>query len=303
MTAIAVAHPTTSPFRPESPCTAACIDAGGPQVGWPTRAARIVALIVVVALTAASAALVRLVPGVTRRRHAASLVMRSAARGMLAVLGVDIHGPVPLPDRRTLVVANHISWLDIVALLASDTTSRLRLVAKVEVARWPVIGPLAAAIGTIFIDRTRPLTLRETVADVRHALAGGDVVVAFAEGTTCCGVHRAPYRPAMFQAALDSSARVVPLAIRYADEHGETVTEPAFIGDETLVTSIRRLVGRRTTRVHLRVGPALTPQPGAGRRRVARVADRVTARELRGTPVLKLPRPATTAPSLTPASV
>jgi hypothetical protein len=107
----------------------------------------------------------------------------------------------------------------------------------------------------------------------------------------------------MFQAALDASARVVPLAIRYANEQGETVTEPAFIGDETLVTSIWRLVGRRATRVHLRVGPALAPQPGAGRRRVARVADRVTARELRGTPVLKLPRPATTAPSLTPASV
>lgn len=293
-----------SPFRPRSFCGVGCVDDGPPEVGLPLRVIRLGTLAAMVVVTFLSAAVVRLVPGVARRRRAASLVVRSAARATLALLGVERESRVRLPAERALVVANHISWLDVVAVLAErSSTGRLRLVAKVEVARWPVIGGLAELIGTIFIDRCRPLTLPDTVNAVRDALNGGDVVVVFAEGTTCCGVHRAPYRPAMFQAAVDASARVVPVTIRYADRHGTVTTVPAFLGDETLVASIRRLAGRRTTRVGIRVGAALHPGPGADRRHLAAAAQHVTAREVRRTAVVPMARPATVLPTLTTAGV
>ena len=270
---IARPKPATSPFRPASPCGPACVISASRRMPWPVRAARLVALIVVVCAAAVGAGLVRLRRSDRSRRRAGRRILRRTARAILAVLGVRFDPLVALPRECALVVANHISWLDIVALLASDAGGRLRLVAKVEVGTWPVIGRLARLAGAIFIDRGRPRTLPDTLTHVRDALSSGDVVVVFAEGTTCCGTHRAPYRPAMFQAALDAGARVVPLSIGYTTGDGETTTAPAFLGDETLATSIARVVGEPALHIGMRVGPTLYPQRGADRRRLARAAS------------------------------
>jgi 1-acyl-sn-glycerol-3-phosphate acyltransferase len=295
-------RPTTSPFRPVSPCDSACIVASERRVAWPTRAARIVALVAVMCAAAIAASSIRLRPSEPARRRAGSRVLRRTARAVLTVLGIRFDASLALPGASALVVANHISWLDIVALLASDASDRLRLVAKVEVATWPVIGRLATLAGAIFIDRRRPRTLPDTVIEVRDALAAGDIVVVFAEGTTCCGTHRAPYSPAMFQAALDAGARIVPLSIRYLTDDGETTTAPAFIGDETLATSIVRVVGEPAVHIGMRTGPTLYPQDGADRRRLARAAQQAAAREVRRTCVMvAIPRTATTPTTLTTA--
>ncbi len=275
---IAGPKPATSPFRPASPCGPGCVIPASRRMPWPVRAARVVALIVVVCAAAVGASMVQIRRSDRTRRPAGRRVLRRTARAILAVLGVRFDPSVALPRERALVVANHISWLDIVALLASnasdtsDASGRLRLVAKAEVGTWPVIGRLARLAGTIFIDRGRPRTLPDTLTEVRDALSSGDVVVVFVEGTTCCGAHRAPYRPAMFQAALDVGARVVPLSIGYTTGDGETTTAPAFLGDETLATSIARIVSEPTVHIGMRTGPTLYPQPGADRRRLARAA-------------------------------
>jgi 1-acyl-sn-glycerol-3-phosphate acyltransferase len=275
--------PITSPFRPASPCEPECIVTSGRRVPWLVRVIRLVGLIAVVCAAAAGAGMIRLRRSDPARRRAGRRIVRRTARAILDVLGVRFDPSVALPRERALVVANHISWLDIVVLLACDASSRLRLVAKVEVGRWPVIGRLARLAGAIFIDRGRPRTLPDTLAEVRDALSAGDVVLVFAEGTTCCGTHRAPYRPAMFQAALDARARVVPLSIGYTTDDGETTTAPAFLGDETLATSIARIVGEPCVHVGIRTGPTLYPQPGADRRRLARAAQHAGAREVRRT--------------------
>ena len=290
-------RPVTSPFRPASPCGPECIVPTARRVPWPVRFARIVGLIAVVCVAAVAAAAIRLRPSDAARRRAGRRIVRRTARGVLAVLGVSSDPSVSLPRERALVVANHISWLDIVGLLACDASSRLRLVAKVEVGTWPVIGRLARLAGAIFIDRGRPRTLPGTLTEVRDALSAGDVVVVFAEGTTCCGMHRASYRPAMFQAALDAGARIVPLSIGYTTSDGETTTAPAFLGDETLVTSIARVVGEATVHMGMRTGPTLYPQSGADRRRLARAAQQAGAREVRRTRVVETTPRAATAPA------
>ena len=99
------------------------------------------------------------------------------------------------------MVANHVSWLDVVVLLAHLPA---RMLAKREVRGWPVVGRLAVAMGTVFIDRDRPRTLPARVAAVAGALRDGGVVVAFPEGTTWCGRTGGPLRPAVFQAAVEA---------------------------------------------------------------------------------------------------
>ena len=188
----------------------------------------------------------------------------TVARAVLASLGVRLRWRGATPRPGTLLVANHVSWLDVVALLA---VARVDLVAKCEVRGWPGIGGLACLTGAIFVDRSRPKTLPATVAEVSAALQAGRSVAVFPEGTTFCGTNRGRFRPAMFQAAVDAHAPVVPVFIGYDS------TEPAFIGDDTLWASVLRVARQRRTTVTLVAACALRPADGSDRRSLAKAAQ------------------------------
>ena len=193
--------------------------------------------------------------------------LRWLARTMLRVLGIRLvrRGPALRPG--SLIVANHVSWLDILVLWA---VAPMRLVAKGEVGGWPGIGVLAGISGAIFIDRSRPKALPRTVGEVAAALRSGRTVAAFPEGTTSCGLNQGRFRPALFQAAIDAGAPVVPASICYDS------TAAAFIGDDTLWASVRRVAALRSLTVTLVTAPALRPVPGADRRMLARAAQAST---------------------------
>jgi 1-acyl-sn-glycerol-3-phosphate acyltransferase len=193
---------------------------------------------------------------------------RRLARAVLKAAGVRHRSTGRLPERHALIVANHVSWLDIVVILAHTPA---RLLAKHEVRGWPVIGRMARRLGTVFVDRTRPKTLRDTVADVAAALREGAVVAVFPEGTTWCGRSGGRFRPAMFQAAIDAGAPVVPVRLAFSID-GAPTTVAAFLGEDTLLASVRRVVAARGLTVELRAHPALHPGKGAARRTLARAA-------------------------------
>jgi 1-acyl-sn-glycerol-3-phosphate acyltransferase len=190
--------------------------------------------------------------------------IRPIARGMLAALGVRLNRRGPACPTGSLLVANHVSWLDILVLLAVEP---VRLVAKHDVEAWPGIGALASALGAIFVDRSRPKRLPGTVAEVTGALRSGRSVAVFPEGTTFCGPERGRFRPAMFQAAVNAGAPVVPITITYG------TTAAAFIGDETLFTSVCRVAALRRLTATVAGAPALRPDTGADRRTLARAAQ------------------------------
>lgn len=190
--------------------------------------------------------------------------LRTLARLMLASMGVRVERRGPAPRPGSLLVANHVSWLDILVLLA---TAPVRLVAKGEVGEWPGIGSLTKLSGAIFLNRAKPKQLPRTVDEVAASLRAGRSVAVFPEGTTFCGVSQGRFRPAMFQAAIDASAPVVPTSINYDS------TAAAFIGDDTLWDSVRRVAALRSLTVTLVTAPALRPAPGADRRALSRAAQ------------------------------
>lgn len=255
-------------WRPRSGCGAHCIadDEPGPRVGWPLVAGRMSVLVAVMFGVAVS---LPVLPWLSAQRRAR--VVRRYAHGVLRSLGIrlELRGG---PERRSLgslIVMNHVSWLDIVVLLAAG---RSRIVAKTEVRRWPVIGQIAGQLGTIFVNRSRPLTLPDTVAEVRAALAGGQSVSVFPEGTTSCGRTVRCFRPAFFQAAADIAAPIVPATVRYAQAGVGRISSPAFIGDDTLLHSIGRIVRLRGLTVSACDDATIYPASGAGRRALARIA-------------------------------
>jgi 1-acyl-sn-glycerol-3-phosphate acyltransferase len=239
-------------WQPVSGCGDTCRDGADPNAARGLAALRMVTL---AAVLAGGFLLVPLLRG---------NALRTLARTMLAVLGIKLvrQGPPLRPG--SLLAANHVSWLDILVLLA---VAPVRLVAKGEVGCWPGIGVLAGLSGAIFIDRSRPKALPGTVAEVTAALRAGRTVAAFPEGTTYCGAGQGRFRPALFQAAIDAKAPVVPASIRY------DTRAAAFIGDDTLWDSVRRVAALRSLTVTLVTAPALRPAPDADRRTLARAAQ------------------------------
>ncbi|SCL39546.1 1-acyl-sn-glycerol-3-phosphate acyltransferases [Micromonospora rhizosphaerae] len=259
-------------WRPASGCGPDCLPVPAePAVPALRRAGRLVAVLSMLVVGVGLAALVPVLP--PRERDAA---VRGWARGTLRALGVRLVIRGRLPRRRALLVANHLSWLDVLAVLA---VAPARMLAKREVRGWPLVGLLAAAAGTVFVDRSRPRDLPATVGRVAAALRAGHPVAVFPEGTTWCGEAAdcrpgRGFRPAMFQAAIDAGAPVVPLRIgyRYAGTDSDT-TAAAFVGDETLWESVRRVLAARDLTARIAVASALHPGAGADRRPLARVAE------------------------------
>ncbi|MFG3223731.1 lysophospholipid acyltransferase family protein [Kitasatospora sp. NPDC048194] len=174
-----------------------------------------------------------------------------------------------------LVVANHVSWLDI-PLLAAGRPGRS--LAKTEVRQWPVLGHLVAWGGTVFLERDRLRTLPDTVAAVAEVLRSGHSVIVFPEGSTWCGRESGRFRPALFQAAVDAGAFVQPVTIRYRLADGQPTSAPAFVGDDGLLTSLARVVAVRGLVADVTFLPPIPPprpqstRAGA-RRELARAAQ------------------------------
>jgi 1-acyl-sn-glycerol-3-phosphate acyltransferase len=226
-------------------------------------------MIVLIAVMFGATVMLPVLPSLPAERRAR--VVRRIALGVLRSLGIrlELRGGPDQWAPGSLIVMNHVSWLDIVVLLAAGRT---RIVAKTEVRGWPVIGQIAGYVGTIFVNRSRPLTLPHTVAEVRAALAQGQSVAVFPEGTTSCGRTVRRFRPAFFQAVADTAAPIVPVTLRYVQAGVGRIAAPAFIGDDTLLHSIGRIVRLRGLTVSACYGATIYPAPGAGRRTLARMA-------------------------------
>ncbi|MGW4112843.1 lysophospholipid acyltransferase family protein [Actinosynnema sp. NPDC004786] len=273
-------------WMPVSPCGDGCVDHSTASVG-PVRAAwRVVA---------ASAVLLcgpLVVLGVLCvRGRARAVVLRRWFRALLRAFGVRLRvvGPVfqENPGRGVLVVSNHVSWLD---ELAIDAVQPIRMVAKRDIRDWPVLGRLITAARTVYLDRERLSLLPGTVAELAAALRDGAAVGVHAEGTTWCGVASGRYRPALFQSALDAGVPVRPVVLRYL-QGSATSTRPAFIGSDTLVDSVRRVLRSRDLVVEVHVLDEIAPGRAANRRELAALVQQEAERVAYGSLDLPAPRP------------
>ena len=155
--------------------------------------------------------------------------------------------------RDTVILSNHVSWLDILLLAgAADAV----FVAKAEVARTPLVGWLASLNDTIYVERSARSAIGEQVDAIRGAL-GPRPVTIFPEGTTGNGVTLLPFKSALL-AALDPpppAIRVQPVRIAY----GEATSDIAWVGDEPGLRNIRRVLSRRSFPVTLTFAPPFIP--------------------------------------------
>jgi 1-acyl-sn-glycerol-3-phosphate acyltransferase len=207
-------------------------------------------------------------------RHLPTGLVRQWSRAVVRAAGVRVRiTGSAAPTGGLLLVANHISWLDIPLLAAVRPA---RMLAKTEIRQWPVAGPLAARGGVLFIDRDRLRALPDTVARIAQVLRDGQAVAVFPEGSTWCGRAQGTFRRAVFQAALDAGVPVQPVRLRYRIAGGTATTAPAFVGEDTLLASLWRVASARGVVAEVEVRGAIAPGTHPDRRSLARAAQPVT---------------------------
>lgn len=191
------------------------------------------------------------------------------SRQMLRALGIGlrVEGQPPASGPM-LLVANHLSWLDILVIHAAR---HCRFVAKSEVRHWPLVGTLATGGGTLYIEREKRRDAMRVVHHMVESLRAGDIVAVFPEGTTGDGQALLPFHANLIQAAVSADAPVQPVGLRYVEAaSGRDSRAPLYLGDDTLVGSIWRTVAGEPFVAQVRFGE---PQRAAGRDRRAWAAD------------------------------
>ena len=215
-------------------------------------------------------------------------------RLFLRLFGVRVtqSGTPPGPGEGALVLANHVSWLDIVAL---GGLRPLAFVAKSEIAGWPVIGGFAVLQRTIFIDRARRGATAEVNATLGSRLAAGELVVLFAEGTTGDGTRLLPFRSSLVGAArtaIEAQAgrldrvRLQPLALSYTRRNGLPVTraerpDVAWYGDMELAPHLATFLREGPLDLHVTWGTPIAFEAGTDRKRAAAQAEAAVRAALR----------------------
>ncbi|MER6568578.1 lysophospholipid acyltransferase family protein [Streptomyces sp. NPDC001093] len=252
-----------SVWLPSAPCTpGACVEQARAATAVPRAVLRLTAVAVLVLAGLVLSPLGGRIPAEWVRRW---------CRAIVRAVGVRVRFTgTAAPAGGLLLVANHVSWLDIPLLTAVRPA---RMLAKTEIRQWPVAGALVARGGALFIERDRIRALPGTVARIADALREGAAVAAFPEGSTWCGRAHGRFRRAVFQAALDAGVPVQPVGLRYRQEGGGPSTAAAFVGEDTLLASLWRVARTRGLVAEVDILPVIPAGRHTTRKSLARAAQ------------------------------
>ena len=157
-----------------------------------------------------------------------------------------------------MLVSNHISWLDIPMLHAAR---HCRFISKSDVKGWPIIGTLATAAGTLYIQRSSRRDAMRMVGAMEEAFKRGEILAVFPEGTTGDGRELLSFHSNLLEAAVQCDAPVQPVGLSFVDGRtGEVSYAATYVGDETLLGSIWRVLSSDQLMAVVHYGQAQQPR-------------------------------------------
>jgi 1-acyl-sn-glycerol-3-phosphate acyltransferase len=208
------------------------------------------------------------------------------SRRLLALLGVELQASGAIQPG-CLVVANHISWLDIFVLNALAPSA---FVSKAEVRGWPVVGWLAAKNETVFLRRGSRGHAKIINGEIGTLLDAGRNVALFPEGTTTDGTHVLHFHAALLQPAIESRHAIQPVSISYRSPEGSLSPAPAYIGDVSLGECLAAIIAEPRLVARTLAAPPLPTTESVTRRALAETARDVIARGIADKPAPTLDR-------------
>ncbi len=201
------------------------------------------------------------------------------------VLGIKVKTiGKPILDKPTLMVANHISWVDILAL---GSIVNVSFVAKSEIKKWPLIGFLTSLQKTIFVERTRKTASKNTANEMAERLANGGAVVLFAEGGSDIGAHILPFRSALVgavqMAMKEAGAKKImiqPVTIAYITLQGLQVSrgdrmQLTWNKSNSLIKNIVQILNRPTSEITISFAKPMSLEKGENRKTITKACHAI----------------------------
>ena len=171
-------------------------------------------------------------------------------------VSVRINNPEHLSPK-ALVVANHISWLDIFLIY---TFVDGHFIAKADMARWPMIGRLARNVGTLFLERNSARHLKTILERLVTDLKEEERYIFFPEGTTSKQGQMLPFHPNLFEGAIHSGLPIQPFALRYINRQGQFEDAVDSHGDITFGESVISIIGKDYIQAELTILPLISSE-------------------------------------------
>lgn len=188
------------------------------------------------------------------------------SRICLAIMGLRIEHPAPLPAEVGLITANHLSYLDVMVIAAIHPC---RFVAKREIASWPLVGLLTRSVGTLFLERSRKREVVSLGNQVRETIRVGVPVVFFPEGQISEGATVGRFHGALLRPAVEENTPCLPLCLHY-DVSNPAVSPRTAICWAADIGFLAHFWGvLRLPRVRVRIRRASEPLRGDDRKQLA----------------------------------
>lgn len=219
------------------------------------------------------------------------------SRRLLDILGIRLDATLGGVAPGSLIVANHVSWVDVFVINAARPVA---FVAKADVRQWPLVGWLAAHTDTVFLRRGSRGHAKIVNAEIDALLNAGKDVAIFPEGTTTDGSCLLGFHGALLQPAVETGRPVQPLALAYETPDGRRSLAPAYVGDTSLGQCLATMLAERSIVARLRPTPPLTT-PGRERRELARAAHDAIALSLGLPPASSRPERSVGLPAALPS--
>lgn len=184
--------------------------------------------------------------------------VRTWAKALLGLFAVEVAASGLVPERThrggrgRVIVANHRSAIDIGVLLATFGGT---MVSRADLARWPLVGPAARSVGTVFVERKQAESGAAVIRIVQRQLSEGRTILVFPEGTTFDGDEVRPFQRGAFVAAAGAGAEILPVGIAYPKR-----SSAAFV-DESFPEHLARMARGPGTRMGLAIGTPFVPAP------------------------------------------
>ncbi len=196
------------------------------------------------------------------------------SRQLLVLLGIRVESGGDLAGiEGGLLAGNHISFIDIFVINALLPSA---FVAKSDVRQWPLIGWLCRGTNTVFIERGSRKAAHRTHRQMLAALAAGQRLVIFPEGTTTAGDRVLPFHAALFQSAIDAAVPVHAIALGYRGRDGAPSAAPAYIDEISLIDCLISVLEAGGLVARIELAASYAP-PLADRRHLAHHARQAVA--------------------------
>ena len=188
----------------------------------------------------------------------------------------------PETGKATLVVANHISWIDIIAL---GSVADVTFVARDTMKKWPVVGFFSRLQKTIYVSSSPKTAARQTNAEMARRMGDGGAVCLFAEGRSDVGTHVMPFRSGLIasgqKALIDAGAKYVsiqPVTIAYTHLQGLPITRPeraliAWIKAKSIAENVWDILTSGSKDVTIAFGDPMPFAEGADRKAISKQAE------------------------------